>query len=62
MQQNKSSEPINRTRTEVFGLTYIPHNLQNAHERSLARTSSAADDSKLFSQYMSNLRVKQVRK
>ena len=62
MQQNKSSEPVSRPRKEVFGLSYIPDSLQNAHERSLAKSGSAADDNKLFSQYMSNLRVKRVRK
>ena len=62
MRQNKSSEPISRPRKEVFGLTYIPDSLQSAHERSLARSNSAVDDSKLFSQYISNLRVKRVRK
>jgi len=60
MQQNKSTEPISKPRKEVFGLTYIPDSLRNAHERSLAKSSSTADDCKLFSQYMNNLRVKRV--
>ena len=62
MQQNRSSELISRPRKEIFGLTYVPDSLQSAHERSLAKSSSVADDNKLFSQYMSNLKVRRVRK